>query len=61
MARCQDDRRKAAEQKQVTKSEFKAKAFEYFREVEKTGQTIDRGLSTVDVRSYRDERKLLTN
>jgi len=51
------------EQERVTKSEFKAKALEYFRDVEKSGRTIvvtDRGQPTVEIRRFRsDERSPL--
>lgn len=45
-------------QEQVTKSQFKAKALEYFRQVETSGGTIvitDRGQPTVEVRRYRSD------
>lgn len=41
---------------QVSKSEFKAKALEYFRQVEATGQSVivtDHGKAAVEVRPYR--------
>lgn len=41
---------------QVSKSEFKAKALEYFRLVEKSGETIvvtDHGKPVLEVRPYR--------
>lgn len=41
---------------QVTKSEFKAKALEYLRKVEASGEVIvitDRGQPAVEVRRYR--------
>ena len=40
---------------QVSKSEFKAKALEYFRQVESSGQSVivtDHGMPTVEVRPY---------
>jgi len=40
----------------VSKSEFKAKALEYFRQVETSGQSVvvtDRGRPTLEVRRYR--------
>jgi antitoxin (DNA-binding transcriptional repressor) of toxin-antitoxin stability system len=48
----------------VSKSEFKAKALEYFRRVEASGKRIivtDRGVPTLEVRPYRsgDDRKPL--
>lgn len=42
--------------KVVSKSEFKAKALEYFRRVETSGQSVvvtDRGRPTLEVRPYR--------
>ncbi len=42
--------------KVVSKSEFKAKALEYFRHVETSGQSVvvtDRGRPTLEVRPYR--------
>lgn len=51
------------QERRVTKSEFKAKALEFFRHVEKSGRTVvvtDRGLPTVEIRRYRaDERSPL--
>ena len=48
---------------QVSKSEFKSKALEFFRQVESSGQSIivtDHGKPTLEVRPYRDvERKPL--
>lgn len=48
---------------QVSKSEFKAKALEYFRQVESSGQSVivtDHGMPTVEVRPYHSsERKPL--
>jgi antitoxin (DNA-binding transcriptional repressor) of toxin-antitoxin stability system len=42
--------------KQVSKSEFKAKALEFFREVEASGNSVivtDHGKPTLEVRPYR--------
>lgn len=42
---------------QVSKSEFKAHALEYFRNVETTGESLivtDHGRPTLEVRPYRD-------
>ncbi len=42
---------------QVSKSEFKAKALEFFRQVEASGQSVivtDHGKPTLEVRPYRD-------
>ncbi|HEV7814422.1 MAG TPA: type II toxin-antitoxin system Phd/YefM family antitoxin [Janthinobacterium sp.] len=42
---------------QVSKSEFKSKALEFFRQVEASGQSVivtDHGKPTVEVRPYRD-------
>ena len=48
---------------QVSKSEFKSKALEFFRQVESCGQSIivtDHGKPPLEVRPYRDvERKPL--
>lgn len=48
---------------QVSKSEFKSKALEYFRQVEASGQSVivtDHGKPTLEVRPYRSiERKPL--
>jgi len=41
---------------QVSKSEFKAKALEYFRQIEATGETLivtDHGKPALEVRPYR--------
>lgn len=41
---------------QVSKSEFKAKALEYFRQVEASGESVivtDHGKPTLEVRPYR--------
>jgi antitoxin (DNA-binding transcriptional repressor) of toxin-antitoxin stability system len=46
------------EQEQVTKSQFKAKALEYFRQVETSGRVMvitDRGQPTVEIRRYRSD------
>jgi len=51
---------KAMNQEQVTKSQFKAKALEYFRQVETSGGTVvitDRGQPTVEVRRYRSDKR----
>jgi len=43
--------------KAVSKSEFKAKALEYFRRVETSGKSVvvtDRGRPTLEVRRYRN-------
>jgi antitoxin (DNA-binding transcriptional repressor) of toxin-antitoxin stability system len=45
---------------EVSKSQFKAKALELFREVELTGKAVivtDRGKPAVEVRRYRDKRR----
>lgn len=42
--------------KQVSKSEFKSKALEYFRQIESSGQSVivtDRGKPALEVRPYR--------
>jgi prevent-host-death family protein len=44
----------------VSKSQFKAKALELFREVEATGKPVivtDHGKPTVEVRKYRDQQR----
>ena len=43
--------------RQVSKSEFKAKALEFFRQVEASGESLivtDRGKPVVEVRPYRE-------
>jgi hypothetical protein len=45
---------------QVSKSQFKAKALEYFRQVEKTGDSIivtDHGEPTLEIRRYRAAKR----
>lgn len=45
-------------QELVTKSQFKAKALEYFREVETSGKSVvitDRGKPTVEIRRHRSD------
>lgn len=47
-------------QNRVSKSQFKAKALELFREVESTGKQVivtDHGKPTIEVRRYRDVRR----
>ncbi|HYB98181.1 MAG TPA: type II toxin-antitoxin system Phd/YefM family antitoxin [Candidatus Limnocylindrales bacterium] len=47
----------------VPKSELKAKALQYFRQVEKTGQELivtDRGKPVLKIVPYRDEPKVAT-
>ncbi|MBB3048929.1 antitoxin (DNA-binding transcriptional repressor) of toxin-antitoxin stability system [Litorivivens lipolytica] len=44
-------------QEQVSKSQFKAKALELFRQVESSGQAVivtDHGKPTIEVRQYRN-------
>ena len=44
--------------RQVSKSEFKAKALEFFRQVESSGESLivtDHGRPTLEVRPYRDD------
>ena len=44
----------------VSKSQFKAKALEYFRQVEATGESVivtDHGKPTLEVRRYRDSKR----
>ncbi|SAL84024.1 toxin-antitoxin system, antitoxin component, PHD family [Caballeronia choica] len=46
--------------KQVSKSEFKARALEYFRLVESSGESLivtDHGKPTLEVRPYQQEAK----
>jgi len=45
---------------QVSKSQFKAKALEYLRHVEATGEAVvitDNGRPTVEVRRFRSDRR----
>lgn len=47
-------------QEHVTKSQFKARALEYFRQIETSGGSIvitDRGQPTVEVRRYRSDQR----
>lgn len=47
-------------QELITKSRFKARALEYFRQVETSGQSVvvtDRGQPTVEVRRYRGDHR----
>ncbi len=47
-------------QEPVSKSQFKAKALEFFRRVEASGETIivtDKGLPAIEVRRYRAEQR----
>lgn len=47
---------KDMEAAQVSKSEFKAKALEYFREIEETGESVvvtNHGKPTLEIRPYR--------
>lgn len=44
----------------ITKSQFKAKALEYFRQVEASGHPVvitDRGQPTVEIRRYRSDQR----
>ena len=44
----------------MSKSQFKAKALEYFRQVEATGESVivtDHGKPTLEVRPYRDSKR----
>lgn len=44
----------------VSKSQFKAKALEYFRQVEASGEPVivtDKGLPAVEVRRYRSDKR----
>jgi antitoxin (DNA-binding transcriptional repressor) of toxin-antitoxin stability system len=44
----------------VTKSQFKAKALEYMRQVETSGESVvvtDRGLPTIEIRRYRADQR----
>lgn len=55
-----DYMREKMEQEQVTKSQFKAKALEYFRQVETSGRVVvitDRGQPTVEIRRYRSDSR----
>ncbi len=45
---------------QVSKTEFKAKALEYFRQVEASGESVvvtDHGKPTLEVRPFRDTER----
>lgn len=44
----------------VTKSEFKARALEYFRQIEASGRPVvitDRGQPTLEIRKYRADQR----
>lgn len=48
------------QQEHVTKSQFKAKALEYMRRVETSGESLvitDRGQPTVEIRRYRSDQR----
>ncbi|MCG1056111.1 type II toxin-antitoxin system Phd/YefM family antitoxin [Mycetohabitans sp. B5] len=48
------------EANQVSKSEFKAKALEFFRQVEASGESVvvtDHGKPTLEVRPYRNHER----
>ena len=45
---------------QVSKSEFKAKALEFFRQIEASGQSVivtDHGKPTLEIRPYRGQER----
>ena len=47
-------------QEHVTKSQFKARALEYFRKVETSGDSVvitDHGQPTIEVRRYRSDQR----
>ena len=47
-------------QEQVSKSQFKAKALEFFRAVESSGEAVivtDKGQPTIEVRRYRSDKR----
>ena len=47
-------------QELITKSQFKARALEYFRQVETSGHPVvvtDRGQPTVEIRRYRSDSR----
>lgn len=47
-------------EEKVTKTEFKARALEYFRQVEQLGHTLvvtDRGQPTIEVKRYREDTR----
>ena len=48
------------ERNQVSKSEFKAKALEFFRQIETSGESVvvtDHGKPTLEVRTYRSNER----
>lgn len=52
--------KEAMSQQRITKSEFKAKALEYFRKVEASGESVivtDHGQPTIEVRRYRQDER----
>lgn len=47
-------------QEPITKSQFKSKALEFFRQVETSGDSLvitDRGQPTIEVRRYRSDQR----
>lgn len=51
-----NDHRQNMERNQVSKSEFKAKALEFFRQIEASGESVvvtDHGKPALEVRTYR--------
>ncbi len=55
-----DDYGVSMNQEQVTKSQFKAKALEYFRKIEASGEPVvitDRGEPTIVIRRYRSDSR----
>ena len=47
-------------QEQVTKSQFKARALEFMRQVETSGESVvitDRGQPTIEIRRYRADQR----
>lgn len=51
---------KPVDQEQVSKSQFKARALEFFRQVEATGETVivtDKGEPVVELRRYRSDKR----
>lgn len=55
-----NDYGKSMDPEHVTKSQFKARALEYFRKVESSGTAVvitDRGQPAIEIRRYRSDRR----
>jgi PHD/YefM family antitoxin component YafN of YafNO toxin-antitoxin module len=53
-------KREAMRSEEVSKSQFKARALEFFRQVEASGEPVivtDKGRSTIEVRRYKADQR----